>query len=284
MNKLESFQGYKLPNQNLHKAKDFKMKPVRTMTILTRSLQASAVGVTVLAANPSDAAIIGSKIQGGFINQPQTPLELKIVVPPPEGIIIRNTFETRDENGNIFVRPNPDPNRDVLGIIEKQSVLLPRDISVLDGFNEQKDRPNSIITKGTLVSSYLFYFNPPGGDEPRFDWSGQITFDATVLGLVGGFRVHWPHTTNVVGLDNTEYVFASAIDPRDEVISFENNVLTFDVSSKSGLEPFRVITSGNPVIPSVPEPLTLLGTGTALGFIPLFKRAYSKKNKAKGKD
>lgn len=253
------------------------MTSVKTMTTMTKILQVAAVSVTVLAANPSSAAIIGSKIQGGFINQPQNELGLKIVDPPPEGVIIKNTFEVIDENG-YFIRPNPDPNRDVLGIIERQSVVLPKAISVLDEFNKQKNiGPNATVAQDTLVSSYLFYFNPPGGDEPRFNWLGQITFDAPVLGIIGGYRVYWPRTTRYVGLENTNYEIASAIDPRDDVVSFENNVLTFNVSSKSGLEPFRVITSGNPTIATVPEPLTILGSGVALGFVPLLKRAYSRK-------
>jgi len=240
-------------------------------TPLLRGLQVAAVCGAVLAANPSDAAIIGSRIQGGFVNQPQDNLGLKIIEPPPEGIITRS-FEGWDENGNYFQDPNPDPTRDLIGIIEKQSVVLPRNVSVLDEFGTQTFRPNDTIAKDTLVSSYLFYVNPPAGGQPYFEWSGEITFDAPILGIVGGFFVHWPQTTNVVGLDNTTYQLRTALDAQQDRVSWENNVLTFNISAVVGMEPFRVITSGNPVVASVPEPLTILGSGAALGFGILFRK------------
>jgi len=240
-------------------------------TPLLRGLQVAAVCGVVLAANPSDAAIIGSRIQGGYVNQPQANLGLKIIEPPPEGIIIRS-FERFDENGNLIYDPNPDPTRDLIGIIEKQSVVLPRDVSVLDEFSDQTARPNDTIPKDTLVSSYFFYVNPPAGDLPRFEWSGSITFDAPILGIVGGFSVYWPHTTRWVGLDDTNYQIRTALDAKQDRVNWANNVLTFDISSNTGMEPFRVITSGSPVVESVPEPLTILGSGIALGFGMLFRK------------
>jgi len=248
--------------------------------ILLKSLPLATVSAAVLAVHPSDAAIIGSSVQGGYKNQPETQrtLELQIVEPPPEGIILGNLDNFED--GNYTVDPNPNPAVDLFGIIEKQSVVLPQSIEVWDRFDRQTSDFNVTIPEGTLVSSYLFYVNPPGGDEPTFEWSGQIQFDATVLGIVSGYsKRSWQPTTQLVGLENTKYRIGAGLDRHQEVVTFEDNVLNFYISARSGTEPFRVITSGNSINPAVPEPLTLMGTGIALGFIPLLKGAYSRKHR-----
>jgi len=242
-------------------------------TTLHRSLQVAAVCGAVLVANPSDAAIIGSSIQGGFRGQSKDNLELKIIEPPPEGIILGN-FDNFDD-GNYTVDPNPNAAVDLFGIIEKQSIVLPQSINVWDRFDEQTPSNfNTTIPQDTLVSSYFFYVQPPGGDNPTFEWSGQIEFDAPVLGLVSGYgNGRYQPTTQLVGLDNTNYQISAGLDRRQgDVVTFEDNVLTFFIEARSGTEPFRVITSGNPVVPSVPEPLTILGSGIALGFGLLFRK------------
>ncbi|MEQ9485776.1 PEP-CTERM sorting domain-containing protein [Coleofasciculus sp. F4-SAH-05] len=58
------------------------------------------------------------------------------------------------------------------------------------------------------------------------------------------------------------------------------NILDVHFTNRSSIDPLRVITVATPV----PEPLTILGTGTALGIAPLLKRAYSKKQNKKQKD
>jgi len=245
----------------------------KTIMTLARGVQVAIVGVVALAANPldADAAIIGSSVQGGYKNQPETQrsLELQIVEPPPEGIILGNLDNFED--GNYTVDPNPNPAVDLFGIIEQQSVVLPQSIDAWDQFGRQTSDFNVTIPQGTLVSSYLFYVNPPGGDEPTFEWSGQLQFDAPVLGIISGFsNRRYEPSTQLVGLENTTYRISAGLDRHQEVVTLEDNVLNFYISARSGTEPFRVITSGTPTVP-VPEPLTILGSGMALGFGVLFQ-------------
>ncbi len=252
----------------------------KTMT-LVRGLQVATVGVVALAANPieADAAVIGSNIQGGYINQPKTPLELTIIDPPPKEIFLAT-----------FTEPNPHPTRDIFGIIEKQSVVLPKSVELWDKFDKDTSNFNVTIPQNTIVSSYLFYVSAPGpqpGTDQAFEWSGQIIFDTPILGIVSR---QWRSTHQLVALDNTEYHYGGGLDGHPlekfrDVVTFEDNVVNFFVSARTGSDGFRVITSGSPVTPAVPEPLTILGTGTALGFIPLLKGATSgKQRKAKKKE
>jgi len=162
--------------------------------LVNRLQQLTAISFTILAAHSSQAAIIGSSIQGQAKNQPETSLGLKVIEPPAEGIIIRN-FEKYDENGNFLGNPNPDPSRDLVGIIERQVVVLSKPVEVWNEFgNNPPSKPNTTIAKDTLVSSYFFYANPPGAGEPRFEWSGQILFDAPIFGVIAGFGAPWRKT------------------------------------------------------------------------------------------
>ncbi|EDX76701.1 PEP-CTERM putative exosortase interaction domain protein [Coleofasciculus chthonoplastes PCC 7420] len=242
------------------------------MKKIVRVLQQIAVAsVAVVAANSAEAAIIGSSVRGGYVGQPETNLELQIVDPPPQEIRIIN-FEREEGDDRI----NPDPNRDLRAVIEKQALVLPRNLDVLDEFGEETFRPNTTIAKDTLVSSYLFYVNPAGVGQPKFRWHGQIRFDAPVLGILGGFSINWNASNRLLGLENTSYSIGSGLDRRQgDIVNIDNNVLQFDITASAGMEPFRVITSGSPTV-SVPEPITILGSGVALGFGVLFRKIKQK--------
>lgn len=241
------------------------------MKSIAIGLQASAVSFVVLAANSAEAAIIGSRVRGGYVGQPETNLELQILDPPPQEIRIIN-FEREEGDDRI----NPDPNRDLRAVIEKQALVLPRNLDVLDEFGEETSRPNTTIAKDTLVSSYLFYVNPAGVGQPKFRWHGQIRFDAPVLGILGGFSINWNASNRLLGLENTSYSIGSGLDARQgDIVNIDNNVLQFDITAAAGMEPFRVITSGTPTV-SVPEPITILGSGVALGFGVLFRKIKQK--------
>ena len=249
------------------------MTQTKIINTLVKGLSLAALSATVLAAHPADAAIIRSNVEGGYVNQPPGNLELKIIEPPPQGIILGN-FDNFD-GGNLTVDPNPNAAVDLFGIIEKSSIVLPQSIEVWDRFDQQTPSHfNVTIPQDTLVSSYLFYVQPPGGDNPKFEWSGQIQFDAPILGIVSGYsNGRYQPTTQLVGLDNTNYQISAGLDRKQgDVVTFEDNLLTFFIEARSGTEPFRVITSGSPVVASVPEPLTILGSGIALGFGMLFRR------------
>ncbi|ACK73093.1 hypothetical protein PCC7424_4733 [Gloeothece citriformis PCC 7424] len=249
-------------------------------------LQIATVGATVLAVSPSQAAIVSWSIQGGFVNQPMTTLGLNIINPPPQSIDLSVGFQEIQPDGTIKPILNPDPNRDIFGIIEKQSVALTKDLPVLSAFSQTKT--NLQIPKETLVSSYLFYLNPPGSTgrgSPRYRWVGEIVFDAPVLGIIAGYG-KFTHTlaNSLVGLDNISYNIRTSPDPGQDFVNFSGNVLTFDLNSRGGREPFRVIIDGTPkAAQGVPEPFTLLGSLSALGFGTWFRKARSKGN-SKGKN
>jgi len=240
--------------------------------ILLRSLPVAAASVAVLAAHPSDAAIIGGSAilenKGGEV------VELEILDPPPSRVEL-----------------NAINSLNVLGFNEKQNVILPQDVLADDGFDFSKEStsPNVLIPTGTLVSSHFIFFDPPTANR-RVRWSGQVTFEQDILGIVVRRNAH-RNTNGILGLEDTSYNLGGlgldivlAFDRLEDIVSFEDNVLSFSITTgPTGLDPVRVITAASPVTPAVPEPLTILGTGTALGFIPLLKKAASGKQKKVGK-
>lgn len=247
------------------------MTQVNTMNTLVKGLQIAAVSVTVLAASPSYGAIIGgtstATTRGGDL---LGTFDFKKLDPAPS-IIDTNRFESLS----------------VQGFDEKQNIALDQDSFVSDGFNEP-NRSNStvLIPKGTLVSSHFLFFDPP---SIRVVWSGEMTFDQEIIGISTsrGEFTNDNSRTRLFGLETTSYNLPGrALDSNPggpvvlrDMVSFDGNVLSFNISAGStSIDPLRVITRGNEVT-SVPEPLTLLGTGTALGFIPLLKRTYARKQK-----
>ncbi|MEQ8958437.1 MAG: PEP-CTERM sorting domain-containing protein [Coleofasciculus sp. C2-GNP5-27] len=228
--------------------------------ILLRSLPVAAASVAVLAAHPSDAAIIGGSAilenKGGEV------VELEILDPPPSRVEL-----------------NAINSLNVLGFNEKQNVILPQDILADDRFDLSKEStsPNDVlIPTGTLVSSHFIFFDPPTANR-RVRWSGQVTFDQEIIGIVARRNAH-RDTNGILGLEDTSYNLGGLgldivpVDRLEDIVSFEDNVLSFSITTGStGLDPVRVITAASPVTPAVPEPLTILGSGIALGFGVLFQ-------------
>lgn len=248
------------------------MTQVTTMNTLVKCLQLAAVSLTVLAANQAQAAIVGGSAnlltRSGL---PIEPVDITVLDPPPSTVQL-NLIESKN----------------VLSFNEQQNVTLSEDVMVWDGFDRSKAKidPNVLIPTGSFVSSHFIFFDPPGG---RHFWEGTIDFDSEIIGIVGR-RGQFSPTRNLLGLADTTYdmtgVSALGLDTnrtRDDitdVVSFEGNTLSFYITAGNlGLDPLRVITNGSQVTAAVPEPLTVLGTGTALGFIPVLKRAYSRKQK-----
>jgi hypothetical protein len=240
--------------------------------ILLRSLPVAAASMAVMASHPSEAAIIGGSAilenKGGEV------VDLEILDPPPSRVEF-NAIESLN----------------VLAFNEKQNVILPKDVLADDGFDFSKDStsPNVLIPTGTLVSSHFIFFNPPTANR-RIRWSGQVTFDQDILGIVVRRNAH-KDTTGILGLEDTTYNLrgrgldlVTNFDFLEDIVSFEDNVLSFSITtSNTGIDPMRVITAASPATQAVPEPLTILGTGTALGFIPLLKKAASGRQKKVGK-
>ncbi|MEQ8541375.1 MAG: PEP-CTERM sorting domain-containing protein [Coleofasciculus sp. D1-CHI-01] len=255
-------------------SKDSKMTQVKTMNTLVKGLQLAAVSAIILAASPSYGAIIGGTSTvttrgGSFVGT----FDFKKLDPAPSVLEANNT-ETESQT--------------IQGFDEKQNFILDQDFFVTDGFNEP-NRSNStvLIPTGTLVSSHFLFVDKPG--QQRHIWSGEVTFDQEIIGVIAsrGAYTNDAVSTRLFGLETTSYNLSSGrgLDTSgkypelNDIVSFDGNVLSFTISAAARtLDPLRVITHGSQV-KSVPEPLTLLGTGTALGFIPLLKRTYAKKHK-----
>jgi hypothetical protein len=250
------------------------MTQVKTMNTLVKGLQvAAAVSIAVLAANPAYAAIVGGWSTVSTRVGPVGTLDINLLDTPPSRIKL-NTIESQQ----------------ILAFNEKQNVTLSENVLTSDGFNTSTGVQDILIPAGTFVSSHFLFADPPVlPGEPlwksRHFWEGEITFDNEIIGIVAQ-RGSIPKSSTLLGLEDVDYsgLSRSGLDkiaPSNvvDIVSFEGNTLSFRISTAHlGLDPMRVITYANQATP-VPEPLTLLGTSTALGFIPLLKRAYSKKQK-----
>ncbi|MEQ9370567.1 MAG: PEP-CTERM sorting domain-containing protein [Coleofasciculus chthonoplastes F3-SA18-01] len=226
-------------------------------TSLLRGLQVAAVCGAVLAANPSDAAIIGTT---GQIEILDTPIWQSSFVPKSTSF---------------------------LAFDEEQNVSLPRDIQISDPTNWDRLFDLDLIPKGTRVSSHFIYFRHTQ-QRQRLDARATIQFDGAIIGLMGDPALINP--TNDLFAPNAirslsrfgtlDEVIAG--NPRDmaTITGNQGNKLEVHFTNHSATDPLRVITLATPV----PEPLTLLGTATALGICPLLKRAYSQKQNKKQKD
>jgi len=228
------------------------MTPAKTMNPLVKGLQIATVSVAVLAAHPADAAIIGGTGQLEIVDTPGWEL----------GYFPRTTS--------------------IQAFEEEQNVVLPRDIQISDPTNWDRLFDLDVIKEGTRVSSHFVYFaNPTRG---RLGASATITFDGSILGLMGDPALFLP-TLDIFAPNAIRDRFTGTLDEppltRDvaTITGDKGNVLEVFLSTTSGTDGLRVITQ----VPAAPEPLTILGTGTALGFAPLLKRAYSKKQKKNNK-
>ncbi|MEQ9359211.1 PEP-CTERM sorting domain-containing protein [Coleofasciculus chthonoplastes] len=248
-------------------------------TPLLKGLQVAAVCAVVLATNPSDAAVVGGSFTGRIGSQPLGNSNITVFDPPPSYVAAQNF-----EGDSVFA------------FNEKQNLRLTQEIRLWDGYvpsdfeggvGRQPTPPNLTISSGTLISSHFIFVDPPGTSLAGSKWDGTITFDSDILGII-------PTIRTVNGLDATHALLApedtqfgrlgyNGLDNIIDTLSFSGSTLTFSLWTADGMDPFRVITHGNQVA-NVPEPITLLGTGTALGFVPLLKQAYSRKKKVKRKD
>ena len=235
------------------------MTQTKIINTLIKGLPLAALSATVLAAHPSDAAIIGIK---GQVEITDTPFWL-----------LDNYYATPRE-------------KHLLAFDEEQNVVLPRDVEISDPTNWDKLSGLDTIKQVTRVNSHFIYLWNPTPSEGRIEASATITFDTPIIGLMGDRRLIVP-TNDIFFPDDRGVSRIGTLDepslPRDiaTITGDRGNVLEVSFTTHSAMDPIRVITQ----VPTAPEPLTILGTGTAIGFAPLLQRAYSKKkNKGKNKD
>jgi hypothetical protein len=244
------------------------MTQTQIVNTLARGLQMAVVGAAILTANPSDAAIIGGKVTGGARGNPVTTVDIVKLDPPPT-LVANNAIESQN----------------LLAFNERQNIILSQDVwlySVFDTsvsdqiYDLSISDPDIFVPTGTRVSSHFIFLDPV--PVIQTSWRGEVTFDQKILGIIADERGEFGfiETNELFGLENTAYSLRGRrLDGTQDLVSFEKNVLSFDVTTVQGMDPIRVITLATPV----PEPLTILGTGTALGIAPLLKKAHSRKQK-----
>lgn len=228
------------------------MIQTKIINTLVKGLPLAALSATVLAAHSADAAIIGTTGQIEILDTPGWLLD-KL----PSSMSLQ-AFD------------------------EKQNVVLPRDVQISDPTNWDKLFDLDVIPQGTRVSSHFIYLNNPR-NAGRIEARATVTFDGPILGLMGDPALFLP-TFDIFFPDAPPESFRGTLDEfgtRDSatIRGDRGNVLELYFTNHSVTDPLRVITQA----PAAPEPLTLLGTGTALGIAPLLQRAYSKKKKKQNK-
>jgi len=270
-----------------------------------RGLQVATVGASVLVANPSDAALIkvidaGTKVYPSFAESGEfninrlDPLESYDSVvwyedntdqfaPPQEGnVIISDSFPSDLREG-----ANDSPLLQILG--EQWDLDLPVDV----GINTPNDWRGALagkIPQGTRINSYYIFLdglpinvtNPnigAWGNSRRLNGFATIVFEEDILGLIGG-RQLLVDTNDILGKTGVQYEprigFAGLEPGAGDIAMIEGNdqcnacVLTFNFRTHDTMDAIRVITKSTSV--EVPEPITILGSGMALGFGLLFRR------------
>lgn len=211
-----------------------------------------AITFLSLAPTSSKAAIIGVSGDGSIIDAPDSVLSDGITSPL------------------------------MLGFNEKQGVLLTDDLMVNADSRRSRLNPNvgeiinfdGVIAAGTKVNSHLILFNPQTTTTTTAKATWQ--FNGKILGIMadrpGLLEVA---STPILGSLTTLYpdarIGARGLDPvGDSYQLIDSYTLELSLSANRPGDYIRVVTE-------VPEPMTILGIGTAVGFAGFFKQKMAKK-------
>ena len=212
------------------------MKNIRTP--LLTGLQIATVGAAVMAAYPSNAAILS------FTGQ----VEPLITSPTPK-IIKVNSLQAFNE---------------------KQDFLLSEDLKTSNPNDWTKLLPG--IPQGTRVSSHYIYLNPLKKPIQFVNAAATFTFDAPILGVIGT-HTQLLATNALLGLSGVNYPQqtkwgARQLDNKNpngsnDTATFLDNILNINFTARDGIDPIRVITAYlEPTSPSTPDALI---SGMVLG-------------------
>jgi hypothetical protein len=173
---------------------------------------------------------------------------------------------------------------DTLQVFQEQSDLTLANALSLD---------SGTLAAGTKVNSYNIYLNPTTPNT----WTtaiGSLTFDSEILGFAWS-RNKLEQTDGVVGVSDFSYGSVGNWRGLEGIANTKSDDLSgirgfvFGAGNKTlnvkfntwgnGFDELRVLTAGTPSA-GAPEPITMLGAGTALGFGALFRKKLAK-NKQK---
>lgn len=133
-------------------------------------------------------------------------------------------------------------------------------------------------------SQWTIGINSSRAGTVSFGWKYYNQFDPTIGNDSGGYVLNGTFVSivsNDGNLNNTQSSAAPVILNLSQGDSFG-----FRVSSltNTGGEGVFTVTDFDFTPQSVPEPLTIFGTGVVLGALPILKKEYAKRNKKKDKD
>ena len=173
---------------------------------------------------------------------------------------------------------------------ELQNVVLPSDLTV--GFMPPVDPPGTLpddpvgfIAAGTSVSSHLIHFDPVGNwfdKDTKVTLTGWVTFDAPILGVIGGVNQldntdsntsGHPAANIPLGLPNVHYGWdgVRGIEIGDyadtiQILASDLHTIYVDFTvADYGIDQIRVITA-------VPIPATLMLLASGLAGILAWRR------------
>lgn len=228
--------------------------------------------------------------------------------PPQEGnVVISDSLPSDISDG-----ASDGPFLQIFG--EQWDLELPDDVWINTPNDWWGPRVNQ-IPKGTRINSYYMFidayhvsadgspielsgrefWNLPPEDKEGIErrWVngfGTFVFEEDILGLIGHRKLQFA-TDDIFARPGITYEetpgwsgMEGTANKKKDLATIEGNedcnacVLKLNFSTRDSADTIRVITKSTNYA-DVPEPLTILGSGAALGFIPLLKRASSKKKK-----
>ncbi|NJL54831.1 PEP-CTERM sorting domain-containing protein [bacterium] len=159
----------------------------------------------------------------------------------------------------------------------------------LDNKPNNWEQLESKVSAGTRVDSYFIFLDglPPeyvSESDPnlwrnsrRINAFATLQFEENILGVIGNDR-QLLETRNLLGRPSVTYDNRPnrQLDANDSIFirgngECESCIIDLSFLAFDGMDPLRVITESS-YSEEVPEPLTVVGTGLAVGFAYLFKK------------
>ncbi|MDJ0509690.1 MAG: PEP-CTERM sorting domain-containing protein [Crocosphaera sp.] len=176
------------------------------------------------------------------------------------------------EANNFWYNP-VERSTSIMGFNEEQQVTLDQEIphQIL---NEWDDLTNLLyLDPGLVVDSHMLYFAKPTSISGRMTAEATVKFSGKIIGLIGDSSLFYPYNdlfapnaTKKTSRFSWTLEEEASWTPLDEVQFVSEDTLQLNWTTHSAIDPLRVLT-----IRTVPEPLTILGAGTAIAMGGFFK-------------
>ncbi|MDJ0599073.1 MAG: PEP-CTERM sorting domain-containing protein [Crocosphaera sp.] len=172
----------------------------------------------------------------------------------------------------------------IKGFDEEQQVTLDTAIPH-QSLNEWDDLTNLLyLDPGMVVDSHMLYFANPNPRDGRITAEATVKFSGTIVGLIGDSSFFYPYNylfapnaTNNPASGGWTLEEELSWTPLDEVQFVSEDTLQLNWTTRSAIDPLRVLTLS--ATQAVPEPLTLLGAGTAIVMGGFFKSKLKNNSK-----